>query len=244
MAKRVAVISDVHANWHALDAVLQEIEREEPDELWCLGDLVDYGPRPNPCCAAVERRATICLSGNHDLGVLGEIGLEEFAGDAVAAARWTRGVLAEGSRTFLRVAAATGRARRRRAVPREPARPRLGVRALGGGRTGGVRADPGAAPARRPQPRAARDHARGRRPGRRSRPGGHGDAARARPRLLNPGSVGQPRDGDPRAAWLLLDREAGTASFRRVEYDVARTQEEIRERGLPDGLADRLALGL
>jgi len=63
-------------------------------------------------------------------------------------------------------------------------------------------------------------------------------------RLLNPGSVGQPRDGDPRAAWLLLDREAGTASFRRVEYDVARTQEEIRERGLPDGLADRLAHGL
>ena len=101
MAKRVAVISDVHANWHALDAVLQEIEREEPDELWCLGDLVDYGPRPNPCSAAVERRAALCLSGNHDLGVLGEIGLEEFAGDAVVAARWTRGVLAEGSRAFL-----------------------------------------------------------------------------------------------------------------------------------------------
>jgi diadenosine tetraphosphatase ApaH/serine/threonine PP2A family protein phosphatase len=63
-------------------------------------------------------------------------------------------------------------------------------------------------------------------------------------RLLNPGSVGQPRDGDPRAAWLLLDREAGTASFRRVAYDVARTQVEIRERGLPDALAQRLAHGL
>ena len=63
-------------------------------------------------------------------------------------------------------------------------------------------------------------------------------------RLLNPGSVGQPRDGDPRAAWLLLDREAGTASFRRVEYDVTRTQEEIRERGLPDALAQRLAHGV
>ena len=63
-------------------------------------------------------------------------------------------------------------------------------------------------------------------------------------RLLNPGSVGQPRDGDPRAAWLLLDFEAGTASFRRVEYDVASTQEEIRERGLPDALAQRLAHGV
>jgi diadenosine tetraphosphatase ApaH/serine/threonine PP2A family protein phosphatase len=63
-------------------------------------------------------------------------------------------------------------------------------------------------------------------------------------RLLNPGSVGQPRDGDPRAAWLLLDFGAGNASFRRVEYDVARTQEEIRERGLPDALAQRLAHGI
>ena len=101
MAKRVAVISDVHGNWHALEAVLEELEREQPDELWCLGDLVGYGPRPNPCCAAVERRAAICLAGNHDLGVLGEIDLEEFSGDAVVAARWTRGVLAEGSRSFL-----------------------------------------------------------------------------------------------------------------------------------------------
>jgi diadenosine tetraphosphatase ApaH/serine/threonine PP2A family protein phosphatase len=63
-------------------------------------------------------------------------------------------------------------------------------------------------------------------------------------RLLNPGSVGQPRDGDPRAAWLLLDLEAGRASFRRVPYDVVRTQEEIRERGLPDALAQRLAHGI
>ena len=63
-------------------------------------------------------------------------------------------------------------------------------------------------------------------------------------RLLNPGSVGQPRDGDPRAAWLLLDPDAGTASFRRVEYDVAATQDEIRERGLPDALAQRLAHGV
>jgi diadenosine tetraphosphatase ApaH/serine/threonine PP2A family protein phosphatase len=63
-------------------------------------------------------------------------------------------------------------------------------------------------------------------------------------RLLNPGSVGQPRDGDPRAAWLLLDLGAGLASFRRVEYPIARTQEEIHERGLPDALAQRLAHGI
>jgi len=62
--------------------------------------------------------------------------------------------------------------------------------------------------------------------------------------LLNPGSVGQPRDGDPRAAWLLLDGAAGRASFRRVAYPVELTQEEIRERGLPDALAERLARGV
>src|SRR4029079_7896352 len=118
-----AVISDVHGNWHALEAVLEDVEREQPDELWCLGDLVGYGPRPNPCCAAVERRASICLAGNHDLGVLGEIDLEEFSGDAVAAARWTRSVLAEGSRAFLespRQQGARGCGALYHASPRDP----------------------------------------------------------------------------------------------------------------------------
>jgi diadenosine tetraphosphatase ApaH/serine/threonine PP2A family protein phosphatase len=64
-----------------------------------------------------------------------------------------------------------------------------------------------------------------------------------RPRLLNPGSVGQPRDGDPRAAWLILDFARSAASFRRVSYDIAATQQEIREAGLPETLADRLAAG-
>jgi diadenosine tetraphosphatase ApaH/serine/threonine PP2A family protein phosphatase len=75
-------------------------------------------------------------------------------------------------------------------------------------------------------------------------PGGTEADLRSGRRLLNPGSVGQPRDGDPRAAWLLLDFDAAIASFRRVEYPVERTQEEIRERGLPDALAQRLAHGI
>ena len=63
----VAVISDIHSNLHALEAVLATIEMDAPDELWCLGDLVGYGPRPNECCEAVEARAVVCLGGNHDL---------------------------------------------------------------------------------------------------------------------------------------------------------------------------------
>src|ERR1700759_700831 len=98
---RVAVVSDIHSNLHALEAVLAAIETEAPDELWCLGDLVGYGPRPNECCALVAPRAAVCLCGNHDLGVLGTIDLLEFSGDAGAAARWTATVLDEESRTFL-----------------------------------------------------------------------------------------------------------------------------------------------
>ena len=220
------------------------MEREEPDELWCLGDLVGYGPRPNPCCVAVERRASLCLAGNHDLGVLGTLDLSEFTGDAVTAARWTRGVLAEGSRAFLESLQPQGR---REGVELFHASPRdpvwdyvLSAEAAGAAfefteaplvlvghshvplaitLDDGV-LDGGVAPA-----------------------GTQTQLGSGR-RLLNPGSVGQPRDGDPRAAWLLLDAEAGHASFRRVEYDVSRTQAELRERGLPDALAERLAHGV
>jgi len=243
LATRVAVISDVHANWHALEAVLDEIDREEPDELWCLGDLVGYGPRPNPCCAAVERRAALCLAGNHDLGVLGTIELDEFAGDAAVAARWTRGVLAEGSRSFLEAVSPSGTregVELFHASPRDPvweyvlsaeaARAAFELTeaplvlvghshvplaiTLNGVLDGGLAPD-----------------------------GTEVELGPGR-RLLNPGSVGQPRDGDPRAAWLLLDFEAWVASFRRVEYAVGQTQDEIRARGLPHALAERLAHGI
>jgi diadenosine tetraphosphatase ApaH/serine/threonine PP2A family protein phosphatase len=244
LAKRVAVISDVHGNRHALEAVLADVERAQPDELWCLGDLVGYGPRPNPCCAAVERRAAFCLSGNHDLGVLGEIDLEEFAGDAVAAARWTRGVLADGSRAFLQSLRPQGErdgVELFHASPRDPVweyvlSPEVARVAFDLTRSPLVLVGHSHVPLAIALEDDVLDGGLAE--------GGTETALGPGRRLLNPGSVGQPRDGDPRAAWLLLDREAGTASFRRVEYDVARTQEEMRERGLPDALAERLAHGL
>ena len=98
---RVAVISDIHGNSHALGAVLQAIEGEDVEEIWCLGDLVGYGPRPNECCRAIEERIDLCLAGNHDLGVLGRLDLEDFAPEAACSARWTRSVLEPQARAYL-----------------------------------------------------------------------------------------------------------------------------------------------
>jgi diadenosine tetraphosphatase ApaH/serine/threonine PP2A family protein phosphatase len=240
----VAVISDVHANWHALEAVLEAIDREEPDELWCLGDLVGYGPRPNPCCEAVEGRAALCLAGNHDLGVLGELDLAEFTGDAVVAARWTRGVLAASADAYLSSLRPTARrdgVELFHASPRDPVwdyvlSTEAAVAAFDLTEAPLLLVGHSHVPLTISLERGVPD-------------GGlaqDGTETRLAPgrRLLNPGSVGQPRDGDPRAAWLLLDLEAGRALFRRIPYDVVRTQEEIRERGLPDALAQRLAHGI
>src|SRR3954449_10957603 len=98
---RVAVVSDIHANLPALEAVLAAIDEEAPDELWCLGDVVGYGPNPNECVAVVRDRADVCLSGNHDLAVLGELPIEDFSPDAATSALWSASVLDDPSRQFL-----------------------------------------------------------------------------------------------------------------------------------------------
>ena len=112
---RVAVISDIHGNYHALEAVLAEVTAEAPDEIWCLGDVVGYGPEPNRCCEIDRERADLCLAGNHDLAVIGSLPLEDFNGDAAAAVRWTQGVLDDESRRFL---APLDAGRRRGTAPR------------------------------------------------------------------------------------------------------------------------------
>ncbi|MDQ2910149.1 MAG: metallophosphatase family protein [Actinomycetota bacterium] len=244
MARRVAVISDIHANWQALEAVLEAVEQEQPDELWCLGDLVGYGPRPNPCCAAMEQRVALCLAGNHDLGVLGQLDLSEFSGDAVEAARWTRGVLAEGSRTYLeslRPLARRDGVELFHASPRDPVWDYV-LSAEAAAAAFELTEEPLllVGHSHVPLALALQD---GELAGGLAPEGTEADLSGGR-FLLNPGSVGQPRDGDPRAAWLLLDFDARRASFRRAPYPVERTQAEIRGRGLPDALAQRIARGL
>jgi predicted phosphodiesterase len=240
---RVAVVSDIHSNLHALEAVLEALESDAPDELWCLGDLVGYGPRPNECCAIVEEQAKVCLAGNHDLAIRGTIDLEEFHGDAALAARLNRDALTPVSRALLDrlepqahahgVALYHGSARDpvwEYVLSDEAA---LATLAIAGAQLVLV----GHSHVALHLTAADREMDGG------LAPAGTTVAFGAGPTLLNPGSVGQPRDGDPRAAYLLLDLEAQSAEFRRVEYDVARTQSEMAEAGLPAALAARLALG-
>jgi len=240
---RVAVVSDIHSNLHALEAVLEAIDADAPDELWSLGDVVGYGPRPNECCDLVAARADVCLAGNHDLAIIGAIDLDEFHGDAALAARANRDALTPQSRAFLAGLEPEGRAHGvalYHGSARDPVweyvlsdDAALATLALAGvplvlvGHShvalqitaSGDDVDGGFAPA------------------------GTVVDLDTPATLLNPGSVGQPRDGDPRAAYLLLDLTARRAEFRRVEYDIARTQSEMEDAGLPRLLAARLAFG-
>ena len=240
---RIAVISDIHSNLHALEAVLAALDADPPDELWCLGDLVGYGPKPNECCALVQARAAVCLSGNHDLAVLGTIDLAEFSGDAGIAASWTRGVLEDDARAYLSGLAPSGKAR--------------GVALFHGSARDPVweyvLSDEAAAATflRTEESLVLVGHSHAALQISLSETGLDGGLAPNGTTLelsdarwlLNPGSVGQPRDGDPRAAYLVLDLDAHRASFHRVAYDIELTQSEMRDAGLPQLLADRLSLG-
>jgi diadenosine tetraphosphatase ApaH/serine/threonine PP2A family protein phosphatase len=241
---RVAVLSDIHANLHALEAVLADVTAEGVDELWCLGDVVGYGARPNECCELVRARADLALCGNHDLAVVGRLSLADFSGDAGVAARWTQQVLAAEHRDWLAgldPQAERPHAQLFHASPRDPVWEYVlseeaavaGLRAttadvvlVGHSHVALAIGWDGSEPLGGLAPAGAAPELAGRR------------------WLLNPGSVGQPRDGDRRAAWLLIDFAARRAAFRRVDYDVAGTQEQIRAAGLPAPLAGRLAHGL
>jgi predicted phosphodiesterase len=241
---KVAVISDIHANKQAFEAALEAISASDATEVWCLGDLVGYGADPDACVELARRHAAVCLAGNHDLAVTGVVPLDDFSRGASLAAQWTQEVIGKPNLAFLQTLNAQGEQARvglYHASPRDPvweyvlstlvaelcldaqsARvclighshvPLSFVREEGELATG--------------EPR---------------REGARLDISSGE-WLLNPGSVGQPRDGDPRAAWLLLDLDGMTASFMRTEYDVAGAAAAIRSARLPDSLAERLEYG-
>lgn len=241
---RIAIVSDIHGNRHAFEAVLDEIDALECEEMWCLGDLVGYGAEPDACVELASRHAAICLAGNHDLGVRGDLPLEEFSRGAALAAKWTQEVISQETRDFLapleplKLDEDVGLYH---ASPRDPVWEyvlsplqadlcldvqRHRVCLIGHSHV--------ALSFSRPEGQPASGTTRA--------AGEELDMSQGE-WLINPGSVGQPRDGDPRAAWLELDTGNWTAVYQRVEYDIDGAAAAIRAAHLPDSLAERLAFG-
>ena len=244
---KVVILSDVHANLPALQAVLEDVARTAPGApIWHCGDVVGYGASPNEVIAELRRVGATGVMGNHDLASLGDDVVETFNEGAHAAALWTRDVLTAESRSWLRALPKVlemGSATILHASLRDPimeyvvqqeiAEENLRVLAtplLFHGHT------------HIPALWSLQDgvaHA--------AQIGAEAIALRTGS-LVNAGSVGQPRDRDPRAAWLLWERDElgaglGTVTWRRVEYNIPAAQAAIDTAGLPEFLASRLAVG-
>jgi diadenosine tetraphosphatase ApaH/serine/threonine PP2A family protein phosphatase len=238
------VISDVHSNLPALLAVLESIDAAAPEEIWCLGDVVGYGAQPDECAALVRERCAVSLNGNHDLAVIGSIDAATFSETARAAVDWTQQNSSSATIEFLTGLAPEGERQDFglfHASPRDP----IWEYVLSGltaelcldttdYRVSFIGHSHVALSFNRNEGESATGSTR--------REGDELDIS-AGEWLINPGSTGQPRDGDPRAAWLMLDTERWTAHWRRAEYDIAGAQAAIRAANLPDSLAERLQYG-
>jgi diadenosine tetraphosphatase ApaH/serine/threonine PP2A family protein phosphatase len=241
---RVLVISDIHANFTALEAVLADAPAY--DETWCLGDLVGYGPDPNMVVEQVRGLPGLtCMLGNHDVAILGRMELAAFNGDARRSLTWTSNVLTADNMDFLRslpyAAGVHGNVTLAHGSPRDPIweyvlntlSARLNFEHFS-----------------TPYCFVGHSHIQSmfqldEKHDRVSMTLAKvGQPVELRPRvILNPGSVGQPRDRDPRAAYAIYDSEIDTWEPRRTTYDIRAVQERVRQAGLPEKHAVRLAEG-
>lgn len=267
----VAILTDIHSNLPALEAVLAAISDAEVETTWCLGDTVGYGAQPDECTKLVSEHCDLSLVGNHDLAVLGEIDTEVFSAAAAAAVSWTQTNCDRSTIEFLRGLKPAVEDREvglYHASPRDPvweyvlavdqaaecmAMQSERVSVIGhshvalffsdGGSEGGSdRGSGGGSAASKGGSEAEAEGETGEASGGQAEGGRILDVNEGR-WLLNPGSVGQPRDGDPRAAWMELDTDAWKATYHRVDYEIDSAAEAIRGAGLPGLLADRLYAG-
>jgi predicted phosphodiesterase len=241
------IISDIHANLAAFKAVLEDAKGKY-DKVWCLGDMVGYGPDPNECIEVLAELDHLCIAGNHDWAVLGKLDVDDFNPDARHVSLWTRGVLTESNQLFLKkLPVALVEEEQFTLVHGSPRHPiweyilypavaqinfdHFSTRYCLTGHT------------HNPVIFYAPDN-----------PGGicqaqvptanNGPAPLGNNRLIfNPGSVGQPRDGDPRASYGILDLDNLTFEYRRIPYPIAETQERMQQLGFPSRLINRLSFG-
>lgn len=239
---RIVLLSDIHSNETAMRAVLDALPAH--DYVWCLGDTIGYGPNPNECLVEMCQRAQHVLTGNHDLASLGEISLATFNPLARAANEWNNKQLEDDLRAYLKERPARidlPEATLVHASPRDPvweyvldektafenlAHFTTPICFIGHSHVPLMFAHS----AERTEFHHVED----------------GYVLELKPDsryIVNPGSVGQPRDSDPRAAFAVWDTDANTVTFHRVTYDVAETQRRMRAAKLPSALAERLAVG-
>ena len=245
---RFLILSDIHANATALEASLAAAQGRW-EKILCLGDLVDYGPDPNEVTERVQALAPVIIRGNHDKAVAGLTGLEEFNPVAQIAAQWTRGQLNPGNMAYVEQlpagpASADNLTLVHGSYHDEDEYVFVPSQAMGGllespneitffGHThyqGGFSYRAGHIGVIQLRPE----------------PGANFAALRVETGtryLLNPGSIGQPRDGDPRAAFAIADLGHQVIEFWRVPYDIAAVQERMRAAGLPEQLIERIAAG-
>ena len=242
---RIAILGDVHSNLPAFEAVLRHAEAAGPlDALWCVGDTVGYGPHPNECIDLLRRYKHRTVAGNHDLAACGRMGTEEFNGAAATAAQWTGEQLTPESRSFLEelpMVVTDGDFTLVHGSLRWPEWEYL---------LSSEQAQHQFELQQTPYSIVGHSHLpfvcveeEGSAPFLAKASDGEQVELGDERLILNPGGVGQPRDSDPRAGYILYDSDAATVTYARVEYDIAATQRAMEAAGLPASLSERLAHG-
>jgi len=244
---RVAIVADVHSNLEALEAVLRHAEGEGAlEQVWCLGDIVGYGPDPSPCLALLRQYGAVCVPGNHDVAAIGLLPTDDFNPDAAVANAWTARQLAPDERLYLENLVHVIRqgdftlvhGSLRWPIWEYLYSPEVAQAHLQRQET------PFSLVGHTHVPLLVVEDERS--------PEGcqmyyleDGTAFKLGDQrlIINPGGVGQPRDGDPRAAYAVYDDEALTITLYRLEYDIAATQQKMAAAGLPRWLIQRLSLG-
>lgn len=245
---RVLIVSDIHANLAALDAVLRDAGAAGGiDAVWCLGDAVGYGPQPAECIALLREMSALWVAGNHERAATGAISTEDFNPDAALAANWTASRLDNGMCNMLDAlpeVAKQGDFTLVHGTLREPiweylyseeaAEAHLALQETPFGLVGHTHVP---AVAYQDAGEAQDFHLYSLRAGETIHLSKAGKA------VLNPGSVGQPRDKDPRASYAIYNTDEATFTVNRVEYDIKATQKLMSEAALPRWLIERLSQG-
>ena len=241
---RTLIVSDIHSNLEALDAVLAHADREGGfDRIWCLGDLVGYGPDPSACLGLLREFDLVAVAGNHDYAAAGVIDASDFNGAAFAAIQWTAEQLAADDKSFLAGLPMVSQQPPFTLVHgslRDPiveylTHPSQALATLE------LLTTPYCLVGHSHYPFICRENAGW--PLFLALPDGQPVALDGERCIVNPGSVGQPRDRDPRSGYAVFDSDGPSVEHFRIEYDIATTQNKMRSASLPQYLIDRLDHG-